>query len=269
VWGSSPAFAMDANMLLSWHKYGGGKALLDKIYASIGANVVSFLYGPMATQPLGWYKKPITKVDDFKGMKFRTVGISIDLFTGLGAAVNALPGAEIVPALDRGLLDGAEFNNASSDRLLGFADVSKVCMLQSYHQSAEQFEILFNKDKFNALPDKIRNLISSAVEASSADVWWKSVDRYSKDYIELQTKDKVKFYKTPDSILQKQLEVFDEVMVKYAAKNPLFQEVLDSQKVFAKRAVSWYLDTVVSPRMAYNHYFGAKKAAPAKAPEKK
>jgi TRAP-type mannitol/chloroaromatic compound transport system substrate-binding protein len=266
LWGSSPAFAMDANMLLSWHKYGGGKALLDKIYASIGANVVSFLYGPMATQPLGWYKKPITKVDDFKGMKFRTVGISIDLFTGLGAAVNALPGAEIVPALDRGLLDGAEFNNASSDRLLGFADVSKVCMLQSYHQSAEQFEILFNKDKFNALPDKIRNLISSAVEASSADVWWKSVDRYSKDYIELQTKDKVKFYKTPDSILQKQLEVFDEVMVKYAAKNPLFQEVLDSQKVFAKRAVSWYLDTVVSPRMAYNHYFGAKKApaAPAK-----
>ena len=76
------------------------------------------------------------------------MGISIDLFTGMGAAVNALPGGEIVPALDRGLLDGAEFNNASSDRLLGFPDVSKVCMLQSYHQSAESFEILFNKPKF-------------------------------------------------------------------------------------------------------------------------
>ena len=183
-------------MLLSWHKYGGGKALLQKAYDSINANVVSFLYGPMATQPLGWFKKPMTKVEDFKGLKFRTVGISIDLFTGLGAAVNALPGAEIVPALDRGLLDGAEFNNASSDRLLGFADVSKVCMLQSYHQSAEQFEILFNKDKFKALPAKIQAQIETAVEAASADVWWKSVDRYSKDYIELQTKDKVKFYKT-------------------------------------------------------------------------
>jgi TRAP-type mannitol/chloroaromatic compound transport system substrate-binding protein len=265
LWGSSPCFAMDANMLLSWHKYGGGKALLDKIYASIGANVVSFPYGPMATQPLGWFKKPITKVDDFKGMKFRTVGISIDLFTGLGAAVNALPGSEIVPALDRGLLDGAEFNNASSDRLLGFPDVSKVCMLQSYHQSGEQFEILFNKDKYNALPEKLKNQIFSAVEASSADVWWKSVDRYSKDYIELQTKEKVKFYKTPDTILQKQLDIFDDVMEKYSAKNPMFKEVLESQKAFAKRAVSWYLDTVVSPRMAYNHYFGAKKAAPAKA----
>ena len=137
LWGSSPGFGMDANMMLSWHKYGGGKEFLAKIYQSIGANVVSFAYGPMTTQPLGWFKKPITKMEDFKGMKFRTVGISIDLFNGMGAAVNALPGGEIVPALDRGLLDGAEFNNATSDRLLGFPDVSKVCMLQSYHQNAE------------------------------------------------------------------------------------------------------------------------------------
>jgi TRAP-type mannitol/chloroaromatic compound transport system substrate-binding protein len=185
------------------------------------------------------------------------------LFTGLGAAVNALPGGEIVPALDRGLLDGAEFNNASSDRLLGFPDVCKIYMLQSYHQSAEQFEILFNKDKFKALPPKLQAQIETAVEAASADMWWKSVDRYSKDYIELQTKDHVKMYKTPDAILQKQLDIFDEVMEKYSAKNPLFKEVVESQKAFAKRAVSWYLDTVVNPRMAYNHYFGAKKA-PAK-----
>ena len=154
LWGSGPAFGMDANMLLAWHKYGGGKELLQKLYASIGAEVVSFLYGPMPTQPLGWFKKPVAKVDDLKGLKFRTVGISIDVFTGMGAAVNALPGGEIVSALDRGLLDAAEFNNASSDRALGFPDVSKICMLQSFHQNAEQFEILFNKAKYDALPDK-------------------------------------------------------------------------------------------------------------------
>jgi len=273
LWGSSPAFGMDANMLLSWHKYGGGKALLQKVYDSIGANVVSFPYGPMATQPLGWFKKkPVSKVEDMKGLKFRTVGISIDLFTGLGMAVNALPGGEIVPALDRGLLDGAEFNNASSDRLLGFPDVAKIYMLQSYHQSAEQFEIMFNKDKFKALPAKLQAQIESAVEAASADMWWKSIDRYSKDYVELQTKDNVKMYKTPDAILQKQLDIFDDVMEKYSAKNPLFKEVVESQKAFARRTVSWYLDTMVSPRMAFNHYFGAKKApakAAPKAPAKK
>ena len=266
MWGSSPAFGMDANTLLSWHKYGGGKELLTRIYAAIGANVVSFPYGPMPTQPLGWYKKPITKPDDFKGMKFRTVGISIDLFQGMGAAVNALPGAEIVPALDRGLLDGAEFNNASSDRALGFQDVSKVCMLQSYHQNAEQFEIIFNKTKFDGLPAKLKVLIEYAVDAASADMSWKAIHRYSQDYIELQTKDKVKFYKTPDSVLQKQLDIFEQVLAKKSAENPLFKDIADSQSKFAERAVKWYLDTQLSGRMAYNYYFGKRTAAPAAKP---
>jgi len=259
LWGSSPAFGMDANMLLSWHKYGGGKELVDKLYKATGLNVVSFSYGPMPTQPLGWFKKPITKSDDFKGLKFRTVGMSIDVFTGLGASVNALPGGEIVAAMDRGLLDAAEFNNASSDRLLGFADVSKVCMLQSYHQSGEVFEITFNKTKYDALPHKIRAIIANAVEAASADMSWKAIDRYSQDYIELQTKDKVKFYKTPDSVLQKQLDVFDQVMEKKRAENPFFKEITDSQRKFAERAVKWQLDTQVGARMAYNHYFVKKK----------
>jgi len=252
---------MDANMLLAWHKYGGGKELLAKLYASIGANVVSFPYGPMPTQPLGWFKNPVTKADDLKGVKFRTVGISIDVFTGLGAAVNALPGGEIVSAMDRGLLDAAEFNNATSDRVLGFPDVSKTCMLQSYHQNAEQFEIMFNKAKYDTLPEKMKAIIANAAEAASADMSWKAIDRYSKDYIEMQTKDKVRFYKTPDSILQKQLDVYDEVVAKKSAENPLFKEIVESQLAFAKRATQWEQDTVVSRRMAYNHYFGpnAKK----------
>jgi TRAP-type mannitol/chloroaromatic compound transport system substrate-binding protein len=252
---------MDANMLLAWHKFGGGKELLAKLYASIGANVVSLPYGPMPTQPLGWFKKPITKADDLKGVKFRTVGISIDVFTGLGAAVNALPGGEIVSAMDRGLLDAAEFNNASSDRILGFPDVSKTCMLQSYHQNAEQFEILFNKTKYDALPEKLRAIIAGAADAAGQEMSWKAIDRYSQDYAEMQSKDKVKFYKTPDSILQKQLEVYDEVVAKKSAENPLFKEISDSQQAFAKRATQWEQDTVVNRRMAYNHYFGpnAKK----------
>jgi TRAP-type mannitol/chloroaromatic compound transport system substrate-binding protein len=188
------------------------------------------------------------------------VGISIDLFQGLGAAVNALPGAEIVPAIDRGLLDAAEFNNATSDRILGFPDVSKVYMLQSYHQNAEQLEITFNKTKFDALPDKMKKIIEYAVEAASADMAWKSIDRYSKDYIELQTKDKVRVYKTPASVLQKQLDVFDEVLAKRSGDNPMFKEVADSQKAFAARAVKWDLDTNVRREMAYNHYFGKSAA---------
>jgi TRAP-type mannitol/chloroaromatic compound transport system substrate-binding protein len=262
LWGSGPGYAMDANMLLAWHKYGGGKELLNEIFTSIGANVVSFPYGPMPTQPLGWYKKPVTKVDDFKGLKFRTVGISIDVFTGMGAAVNALPGGEIVAAMDRGLIEAAEFNNATSDRVLGFADVSKICMLQSYHQNAEQMEISFNKAKFDALPEKMKHLIASGVEAASQDMQWKAIDRYSKDYIELQTKDNVKFYKTPDAILKRQLEIFDEVAKKKAGENAIFKKIIESQLVFAKRAVQWEQDTVVSRKMAFDHYFGPNAKKP-------
>ena len=262
LWGSGPSFGMDANMLLSWHKYGGGKELLEELYKTVGANVKSYVYGPMPSQPLGWFKKPITKVEDMKGLKYRTVGISIDMFTAMGVSVNALPGGEIIPAMDRGLLDAAEFNNASSDRLLGFPDVAKVCMLQSFHQNAEQFEILFNGAVYNGMAPKLRSILDYAVEASSADMSWKAVDRYSKDYSEMQTKQNVKFYKTPDSILRNQLKVFDEVVAKKSAENPLFKKIVDSQRVFAQRAVKLDLDTNTTRRMAYDHYFGAaaKKA---------
>jgi len=260
LWGSGAAWGMDANMLLAWHNYGGGRDLLAEIYQGLNLDVVSYLYGPMPTQPLGWYKKPITKPADFKGLKFRTVGLSIDIFAGMGAAVNALPGAEIVAALDRGLLDAAEFNNTSSDRALGFQDVSKVCMLKSWHQSAEQFEILFNKTKYNSLAPKLKAVIDNAVQAASADMSWKAIDRYSKDYIELQ-KAGVKFYATPAAVLNEQLKIWDEVVAKKEAENPLFKKVNASMRAFAERATKWQWDTNNDFRLAVNHYFGQKPAA--------
>jgi TRAP-type mannitol/chloroaromatic compound transport system substrate-binding protein len=256
LWGSGPSYGIDANMLLSWHYYGGGKELLQEVYKSINMDVASFLYGPMPTQPLGWFKKPIAKLEDMKGIKFRTVGIAVDVFTDVGAAVNPLPGGEIVPALDRGLIDGAEFNNASSDRMLGFPDVAKVCMLQSMHQPSEQFEILFNGPKYRALPAELKAIVDYAVQAASADMSWKAVDRNSKDYIELK-KAGVKFYKTPDAVLRAQLVAYDKVVAKKAAENPLFKKVLDSQRAYAERAGQWYYDYTVDLKMAYNHYFKA------------
>jgi len=244
LWGSGPSFGMDANQVLAWHYYGGGKQILEDIYKSLNLNVVSYLYGPMPTQPFGWFKKPITKVEDVKGMKFRTVGLAVDMYTAQGAAVNPLPGGEIVPAL-------------------GFPDVSKVCMLQSFHQCSEQFEVLFNKTKYDALPQDLKHIIDYAVQASSADMSWKAADRYSQDYINLRTKDGVSFYKTPDAILRNQLEVWDKLIEAKGAENPHFKKVLDSMKAFAERSCRYGFDYNVDYRMAYNHYFG-RQAAPAK-----
>jgi TRAP-type mannitol/chloroaromatic compound transport system substrate-binding protein len=260
LWGSGPAFGMDPNMVLAWHNYGGGKALLEEIYKSINMDVVTYLYGPMPTQPFGWFKKPIANVADVKGMKFRTVGLAVDMYTAMGMAVNPLPGGEIVPALDRGLIDGAEFNNATSDRILGFPDVTKNCMLQSFHQSGEQFEILFNKAKYDGLAPELKAIIDYAVQAASADMSWKAIDRNSKDYEELK-KAGVRFFKTPDAILRAQLDAWDDIMKKKGAENPLFKKVLDSQRAFAGRAGQWQNDYTVDFKMAFNRYFGrpAKK----------
>ncbi len=258
LWGSGPSFGMDPNMVLAWHYYGGGKVLLEEIYKSINMDVVSYLYGPMPTQPFGWFKKPIAKADDVKGMKFRTVGLAVDMYSDMGAAVNPLPGGEIVPALDRGLIDGAEFNNASSDKLLGFPDVAKNCMLQSFHQSAEQFEVLFNKAKYDALPTELKAIIDYAVQAASADMSWKAIDRNSKDYEELK-KAGVKFYKTPDAILRAQLASWDKIMDKKGGENALFKKVLDSQRAFAQRTTQWQDDYMVDYTMASNHYFRSGK----------
>lgn len=257
LWGSGPAFGMDPNMVLSWHTYGGGKALLEEIYKSLGMDVISRVYGPMPTQPLGWFKKPIAKVADMKGLKYRTVGLAVDVFTELGTAVNPLPGGEIVPALDRGLIDAAEFNNATSDRILGFPDVVKNCMLQSFHQSGEQFEILFNKAKYDGLPAELKSIIDYAVQASSAEMSWKAIDRNAKDYDEMK-KQGIKFYKTPDAILKAQLEAWDKVIAKKSAENEHFKKVLASQKAFAERAGRWQNDYMVDFKMAYNHYFAKK-----------
>lgn len=261
LWGSGPAFGMDANMVLAWHNYGGGKALVDEIYKSLNLDVTSYLYGPMPSQPLGWFKKPVARVEDMKGLKFRTVGLAVDIFSKMGTAVNPLPGGEIVPALDRGLLDAAEFNNATSDRILGFPDVAKNCMLQSFHQSSEQFEILFNRSKLAALPPELKSIIDYAVQAASADMSWKAIQRNSEDYIALK-KEGIKFYKTPDSVLRAQLAAWDKTIAEKSKENPMFKKVLDSQKAFAQRAGQWHNDYTVDFKMAFNHYFGrnAKKA---------
>ncbi len=264
LWGSGPAFGMDSNMLLAWHKWGGGQELLEKLYAAIGGKVVSFLYAPLATPPLGWFNKPVTKWEDFKGLRYGTNGPSIDVFTAMGAEVKSLPGGEIVAAMADGRLDAAEACNTSSDRALGFAAASKVCMVQSYHRSAEQLEIMFNKARYDALPDRLRAVIGVAVDAASQNATWKAIDRNSRDFVALQEQDKVHVYKTPNSVLLKELECYDEMQAKKSGGNPLFKEILESQKKFAGRVVKWEQEVVVSRHLAYDHYFNHPVPAPKK-----
>jgi len=256
LFGTPPSFGWDAHSFLAWFYYGGGEALYNELVGNVlKLNVVGFLYYPMMTQPLGWFKKPVTGPNDLKNIKYRTVGLSADLFKEMGAAVTILPGGEIVPALDRGLLDAAEFNNPSSDILLGFTDVAKNFMLQSHHQQAESFEIIFNKAKYDALPAEVKAIIRNAAFAATADQFaWGAHDRYSKDLMEIKKRG-VNVAKTPDSVLQAQLQAWDKVLAEQS-KEPFFKKVIDSQKDWVKRTALYMHENNVDTKPAYKHFFG-------------
>ncbi len=233
LFGTAPAFGWRAEHYLGWVRYGGGQALYEELINDVmKLNVVGLQYGPMMTQPLGWFKKEINTPAELRGLKYRTVGLAADLNRELGVAVTILPGGEIVPAIERGLIDGAEFNNPSSDNLLGFPDVSKLYYVQSYHQALESFEILFNKGKFNALPAEVQAIIRTASDASSSDMSWKAQDRYSKD-IEVIKSRGVKVIKTPEPILKAQLDAWKKTIATLSA-DPFFKKVIDSQQAWAE-----------------------------------
>ena len=173
---------------------------------------------------------------------------------GMGISVTQLPGGEIVPALERGVIEAFEFNNPTSDKSFGAQDVSKVYMLGSYHQAAEFFEIIFNKDKFNALEKEHQAILKYAAEAASSANYWRGQDQYSRDLEWLKDTAKVKLYRTPTSVMKKQLEAWDKLLPDLE-KDPFFKKVVASQKAFAKRVAFYDLLNSCDYKLAYDHYF--------------
>lgn len=258
LWGTGPAFGMDARTLLSWHGQGGGEALLDEIYESAGLNVKSLLYGPMPTQAFGWFKRPLSRGEDLNGMRFQASGLAAQIYQELGATVFQLPVDEIVPALRRGEIDAAEFSSISGDRALGLPDVLKVCMLQSFHRITEHVELLINRDRFNELTPELRKKVILATEAVSTRVAEYQINRNSTHYIEMRELQGVRFYKTPESVLRAQLNAWDRVTLRNSTGDPMFGRVLDSMRRYAQRCVGWQGDARADNRMAYNHYFAQR-----------
>jgi len=188
-------------------------------------------------------------------LKFRTSGLAVDMFKELGMSTVQLAPADIVPSLDRGVLDGAEFASATDDRVMGFPDVAKFYLQQSYHMSNNFCEVMFNKKRYDALPADLKGMLPLASHAASADMHWKAMHRMSKDLIELQTVHKVKVYRTPKVILDAQLKAWDRVIERRSAENPLFAKVVASQKAWARRVMYWHNTVQVDQRAAYAHYF--------------
>jgi TRAP-type mannitol/chloroaromatic compound transport system substrate-binding protein len=255
LFGTGPVFGFNANEGLGWIYAGGGKELFEELQTQImKLNVKSFFAMPMPTQPLGWFKKPVKSMADMKGLKYRTVGLAADLMQAMGLAVAQLPGGEIVPAMQRGVIDAFEFNNPTSDRRFGSADVAKNYMLGSHHQATEYFEIMVNRTKYNGLPKEHQAILQYAAEAASSANEWKAMDQYSKDLQELISKDKVNVLRTPQDVFDAEIKAWDG-LIATLGRDPFMKKVMDSQKAWVKRVVFYNLLNATDYKGAFNHHF--------------
>ncbi|MBM3582023.1 MAG: TRAP transporter substrate-binding protein [Alphaproteobacteria bacterium] len=256
LFGTGPVFGFNANEGLGWIHNGGGKELFDELQTQImKVNIKSFFAMPMPTQPLGWFKKPVKSMADMKGLKYRTVGLAADLMQAMGLAVAQLPGGEIVPAMEKGVIDAFEFNNPTSDRRFGAQDVAKNYMMGSHHQATEYFELMFNRTKYNALPKEHQAILQYGAEAISSANEWKGMDYYSKDLVELREKDKVNVLRTPKDVFDAQIKAWDG-LIAVLEKDPFMKKVMESQKAWTKRVVYYNMFNATDYRGAYEHHFG-------------
>ena len=255
LFGTGPCFGWSSQEVLGWIHYGGGQELFDELMASLGLNVVSFFNSPMPAQPMGWFKEQITDASQRSGLKYRTVGLAADVLLEMGMSGVQLPGGEIQPAMKSGLIDAAEFNNPTSDRDFGMQDVSKHYHLGSFHQSQEFFEVSFNRGKYDALPDELKAILKYASEAENSNFYWHNTNRYADDLVTLQEEQGVNVYRTPDSVMQEQLNAWDIVVDRISGEDPFFAKVVDSQKAYAKRVMNYLNLNQPDYKLAYAHYF--------------
>ena len=255
LFGTGPVFGANASQILAWIHKGGGKELYQELVQDIlGLNLVGFFCMPMPTQPLGWFKEEVASVDDLKGLKYRTVGLATDIMQGMGLQVTQLPGGEIVPALERGVIEAFEYNNPTSDSRFGAQDVSKTYMMGSYHQAAEFFEIIFNKARFDSLPDEHKAILEYSAEAANTANYATAMDNYSRDLQKLMKESGVNVYRTPESVMQAQLASWDKTL-ESLNEDPFFKRVVESQREWAERVAFYDLMNSADYRLAYNHYF--------------
>jgi TRAP-type mannitol/chloroaromatic compound transport system substrate-binding protein len=258
LFGSGPINGCDAPQTLAWIYRGGGMALYNELLGKINLDVVGFFVMPMPTQPLGWFKKPIKTAEELKGLKYRTVGLAADLFQEMGAKVTQLPGGEIIPALEKGVIDAFEFNNPTSDMRFGAQDVIKNYMMGSYHQAMEFFEIAFNKKKWATIPKDLQMILQYAAEAASSSNWWTAMDNYSSDLQLLINKHKVNVIRTPKGIMAAQLKAWDTLTARLSNEDPFFAKVVESQRAWAKRVAYYMFLNEADYQLGYEHIFKTK-----------
>jgi TRAP-type mannitol/chloroaromatic compound transport system substrate-binding protein len=253
-----PLFGMDFIDYFGWYWEGGGHELLNEAYQkNLKMNVVSIQVHPEGPQAMGWFKKEIRKFEDIKGMKYRIYGIGAETYGKLGISAVTLPGGEIVPALERGVIDGAEWINCYDDKILGMDKVAKYHYVPGMHEPVTVGEFIMNKRKYDALPADLKEIIKTSAQAAYWVHFVRFQEKTAKACAELIAAG-IKVIKTTDELNNRFLKTFDEISNGYAAKDPFYKKVLDSQKKYAGLIVPYRLSYWPPYNFIGEHYWKDK-----------
>jgi TRAP-type mannitol/chloroaromatic compound transport system substrate-binding protein len=265
-----PAFGMDGEDYWGWYLQGGGMQLLQEFYDNeLKLNIVGFPIPTDYPQGLGWFNKPINSLKDLKGMKYRIFGIGAETYGRLGVAVVTLPGGEIVPAMERGVIQGAEWINCEEDRKLGLHKVAKHYYAPGMHEPITGGQLIFNKDVWKKLPADLQEM-SKAAAVYATTVRNQLLKQETAEACKDLIKQGVVMHRTPDEILRNFLNEWEKISSEYAAKNPFYKKVIDSQKKYAENIVPYRLSWYPAYNFAGEYYWKDKMySTPSGAPAKK
>jgi TRAP-type mannitol/chloroaromatic compound transport system substrate-binding protein len=253
-----PLYGMDFIDYYGWYWEGGGHELFNEAYQQrLKMNVVSFQAFPGGPQAMGWFKKEIRRFEDIKGMKYRIYGIGAETYAKLGITTVTLPGGEIVPALERGVIDGAEWINCYDDKILGLDKVAKFHYVPGMHEPVTVGEFIINKAKWDALPADLKEIVKTSIQASFWTHFVRFQEKTAKACLELLAQG-IKIIKTTDELNQRFLKVYDEIQAGHASKDAFYKKVLDSQTKYAGLMVPYRLSYWPPYNFIGEHYWKEK-----------
>ncbi|KAA3631288.1 MAG: C4-dicarboxylate ABC transporter substrate-binding protein [Proteobacteria bacterium] len=232
---------IDNIAFFSWYMNGGGRELYDQLWEEMGVNVKGLMLQPSGPEALGWFKETINSMEDFRRYRFRTPpGIPGRTYNDIGVSSVSMGGGDILPSLEKGTIDAAEWCCPKPDMDFGFQKVLKHYYLQGLHQVVVNADLYINRDTWDRLTPEQQAVMETAADASLMQSFAYRIHENGKALKVLTDEHGVELHDTPEDYFSQYMNAARKTLEENAADNAFFKKVWESQRRFAEVAVPYW-----------------------------